>query len=119
MSRTASGAVTLVIAIGAIVPLVAQSRPQPGIKLPLSQLRGQMFHVSAGRRLKPAAWPAGARVAVGLSFDIDNATATLAAGNLDYELLSRGEYGAVDGLPRILRLLEEHKVPASFFIPAV
>ena len=93
--------------------------PQPGTRLTLDQLRGQMFHVSAGRRLKPAAWPAGARVAVGLSFDIDNATATLAAGNLDYELLSRGEYGAVDGLPRILRLLEEHKVLASFFIPAV
>jgi peptidoglycan/xylan/chitin deacetylase (PgdA/CDA1 family) len=28
-------------------------------------------------------------------------------------------YGAVDGLPRILRLLERQNVPASFFIPAV
>jgi peptidoglycan/xylan/chitin deacetylase (PgdA/CDA1 family) len=43
----------------------------------------------------------------------------LSQGNLDYEVLSRGEYGAVDGLPRILRLLDTHKVPASFFIPAV
>jgi peptidoglycan/xylan/chitin deacetylase (PgdA/CDA1 family) len=97
----------------------APADPLPGTKLTLDQLRGQMFHVSAGRRLKPASWPNGARVAVGLSFDVDNATATLSTGNLDYEVISRGEYGAVDGLPRILRLLEKHQLPASFFIPAV
>jgi peptidoglycan/xylan/chitin deacetylase (PgdA/CDA1 family) len=91
----------------------------PGTRLALDEIHRQMFHVSAGRRLKPASWPGGARVAVGLSFDVDNATATLATGNLDYESLSRGEYGAVDGLPRILRLLERQQVPASFFIPAV
>ena len=78
-----------------------------------------MFHVGAGRRLKPASWPGGHRVAVALSFDVDNATMALSQGNLDYEVLSRGEYGAVDGLPRILRLLDTHQVPASFFIPAV
>jgi peptidoglycan-N-acetylglucosamine deacetylase len=99
--------------------LVAQARPQPGTKLPLSQIEAQMFHVSAGKRLKPAAWPNGARVAVGLSFDVDNATAELATGNLISESISRGEYGAVDGLPRILRLLDKHQIPASFFIPAV
>jgi peptidoglycan-N-acetylglucosamine deacetylase len=38
---------------------------------------------------------------------------------LNYEVISRGEYGAVDGLPRILRLLEKHRIPSSFFIPAV
>ena len=76
-----------------------------------------MFHVSAGKRLK-GPWPNGARVAVGLSFDVDNATATLSTGNLDYEILSRGEYGAVDGLPRILRMLDRQQVPSSFFIPA-
>jgi peptidoglycan/xylan/chitin deacetylase (PgdA/CDA1 family) len=78
-----------------------------------------MFHVSAGRRLRPASWPGDARVAVGLSFDVDNASAALSTGNLDYEILSRGEYGAVDGLPRILRTVERHQVPSSFFIPAV
>jgi peptidoglycan/xylan/chitin deacetylase (PgdA/CDA1 family) len=97
----------------------AQGRPQPGTKLPLDQVSAQMFHVSAGKRLKPAAWPNGARVAVGLSFDVDNATADLATGNLISESISRGEYGAVDGLPRILRLLDKHQLPASFFIPAV
>lgn len=95
------------------------TNPLPGTKLTLEELRQQMFHVSAGRRLKPASWPGGARVAVSLSFDVDNATATLSQGVLDYEVISRGEYGAVDGLPRILRLLAKHQVPASFFIPAV
>ena len=93
--------------------------PLPGTKLSVEQLRQQMFHVSAGRRLKPTSWPNGARVAVGLSFDVDNATATLSTGNLDYEVISRGEYGAVDGVPRLLRMLDRQQVPASFFIPAV
>jgi len=91
--------------------------PLPGTKLSIDQLKAQMFHVSAGRRLK-GPWPNGAKIAVGLSFDVDNATATLSTGNLDYEILSRGEYGAVDGLPRILRVLDRQQIPASFFIPA-
>ena len=96
----------------------ARPDPLPGTKLSVDQLKAQMFHVSAGKRLKPA-WPNGAKVAVGLSFDVDNATATLSTGNLDYEIISRGEYGAVDGLPRILRLLDRQQISASFFIPAV
>src|SRR3954471_9525487 len=96
----------------------ARADPLPGTKLSIDQLKAQMFHVSAGKRLK-GAWPNGAKVAVGLSFDVDNATATLSTGNLDYELLSRGEYGAVDGLPRLLRILDRQQLPASFFIPAV
>ena len=95
----------------------ARPDPLPGTKLSIDQLKAQMFHVSAGRRLK-GPWPNGAKIAVGLSFDVDNATATLSTGNLDYEILSRGEYGAVDGLPRILRILDRQQVPASFFIPA-
>ena len=96
-----------------------QANPLPGTKLSIEELRKQMFHVSAGRRLKPQSWPGGARAAVSFSFDVDNATATLSQGALDYEVISRGEYGAVDGLPRILRLLDKHQLPASFFIPAV
>ncbi|HEX4916242.1 MAG TPA: polysaccharide deacetylase family protein, partial [Vicinamibacterales bacterium] len=101
------------------LPPPAETRPDPlpGVKLSVDELKAQMFHVSAGKRLK-AAWPNGARVAVGLSFDVDNATATLSTGNLDYEILSRGEYGAVDGLPRILRMLDRQQIPSSFFIPA-
>jgi peptidoglycan/xylan/chitin deacetylase (PgdA/CDA1 family) len=101
---------------GGSSPLPAQ---QPGTRLPLDELRKQMFKVSAGRRLKPSAWPSQNRVAVALSFDVDNATTSLRSGDLGSEPLSRGEYGAVDGLPRILRLLAKQKVPASFYIPAV
>ena len=97
----------------------AKPNPLPGVTKSLDELRAEMFHVGAGKRLKPAEWPGGNRVAVALSFDVDNATMALSQGNLDYEVLSRGEYGAVDGLPRILRLLDTQKVPASFFIPAV
>jgi peptidoglycan-N-acetylglucosamine deacetylase len=118
-------AVTLAIALAACAqsaetPAAAQEPrpdPLPGTKLSIDQLKAQMFHVSAGRRLK-GPWPNGARIAVGLSFDVDNATATLSTGNLDYEILSRGEYGAIDGLPRLLRLLDRQQIPASFFIPA-
>ncbi|HYE86386.1 MAG TPA: polysaccharide deacetylase [Vicinamibacterales bacterium] len=105
---------------GPATPASAQeprTDPLPGTKLSVDQLKAQMFHVSAGKRLK-ATWPNGAKVAVGLSFDVDNATAALSTGTLDYEILSRGEYGAVDGLPRILRMLDRQQVPASFFIPA-
>ena len=91
----------------------------PGLNLGLDELRAQYTHFGAGRRLKPKAWPDGARVAVALSFDIDNATVPLSRGQLGSEDLSRGMYGAIDGLPRILRLLDDQSVPASFFIPAV
>ena len=118
-------AVTLAVGLAACArspetPAAAQEArpdPLPGTKLSVDQLKAQMFHVSAGKRLK-GAWPNGAKIAVGLSFDVDNATATLSTGNLDYEILSRGEYGAVDGLPRLLRILDRQQVPASFFIPA-
>lgn len=113
------GAALLMAAIAPAIQAQQPANPLPGTKLSLEQLRSQMFHVSAGRRLKPSSWPGGAKVAVSLSFDVDNATATLSQGVLDYEVLSRGEYGAVDGLPRILRLLDKHQAPASFFIPAV
>jgi peptidoglycan/xylan/chitin deacetylase (PgdA/CDA1 family) len=92
--------------------------PQPGTKLSVDQLKAQI-RVTAGRRLRPESWPNGARVAVALSFDVDNMSASLARGDLAPGVLSRGEYGAVDGLPRILRLLDKHQLPASFFIPAV
>jgi peptidoglycan-N-acetylglucosamine deacetylase len=123
MSRTVTVLAVLVLAVAGVrLPIAAQpaqTNPLPGTKLSLEDLRKQMFHVSAGKRLKPPSWPGGNRVAVSLSFDVDNATATLSTGTIDYEVLSRGEYGAVDGLPRILRLLDKHQLPASFFIPAV
>jgi peptidoglycan/xylan/chitin deacetylase (PgdA/CDA1 family) len=102
----------------------AQTRPAPaniwpGIGLSLNELKAQYQHYYVGKRLKPKKWPNGARVAVALSFDIDNSTPTLGLGIWGSEPMSRGQYGAVDGLPRILRVLDKENVPASFFIPAV
>src|SRR5215469_7870840 len=100
----------------------AQSPPpvsMPGLNLSLDELKAQYTHFAVGKRLKPKVWPNGARVAVALSFDIDNATVPLSRGQLGSEDLSRGMYGVIDGLPRILRLLDDQSVPASFFIPAV
>jgi len=114
-------AVTLPSCAAPSTPAAAQEArpdPLPGTRLSIDQLKAQMFHVSAGKRLKPT-WPNGAKIAVGFSFDVDNATATLSTGTIDYEIISRGEYGAIDGLPRILRLLDRQQIPASFFIPAV
>src|SRR5689334_8060566 len=73
------------------------SAKQPGTNLSVDQLKAQMFHLSAGRRLKPPSWPNNAKVAVSLSFDVDNATTQLRSGDLGSEVMSRGEYGAVDG----------------------
>lgn len=107
------------------VPRIAHGQEQtgisqfPGARKSIDTLKQEFFHVSAGKRLRPKSWPNGARAAVGLSFDVDNASALLGRGDLRLEGLTRGEYGAVDGLPRVLRVLDARNVPASFFIPAV
>lgn len=93
--------------------------PFPGISMSLDELKTEYQHLYVGKRLKPRKWPNGARVAVALSFDMDNSTTTLARGTPGSEPMTRGQYGAIDGLPRILRVLDKEKVPASFFIPAV
>lgn len=120
---------TLALALALLAALAYQSmgvtaqapapNTQPGTRLSLDELKKQMFRVSVGRRIHPAAWPNGARMAVALSFDVDNATTSLRSGDLGSEPLTKGEYGAVDGLPRILRMLKRQNVPASFYIPAV
>jgi peptidoglycan/xylan/chitin deacetylase (PgdA/CDA1 family) len=75
--------------------------------------------VRAGRQLLPGGWPAGAVVAVGVSFDVDHETPWLRDGDLGPSGLSYGEFGSRRGLPRILDLLDTHSIPATFFIPAV
>jgi peptidoglycan-N-acetylglucosamine deacetylase len=84
-----------------------------------AELRQIVGRARAGRNLTPESWPGGARVAVGLSFDLDNETGSLRDGRHSPSLLSQGEYGSRAGLPRVLALLERHQIPASFFIPAV
>jgi peptidoglycan/xylan/chitin deacetylase (PgdA/CDA1 family) len=75
--------------------------------------------VRAGRDLTPDNWPGGARVAVLLSFDVDNETIWLRNGDTNVGGLSQGQYGARVGLGRVLDLLEEQDISASFFGPAI
>jgi peptidoglycan/xylan/chitin deacetylase (PgdA/CDA1 family) len=81
--------------------------------------RGHVERVRAGRSLLPPSWPGGARVAVALSFDSDHETIPLRDGETRPGKLSQGEYGARVGVPRILALLAEFGIPASFFVPGV
>jgi peptidoglycan/xylan/chitin deacetylase (PgdA/CDA1 family) len=58
------------------------------------------------------------RVAVAFTFDFDAESAWLGSFKVDTpSALSRGAYGANEGVPRILRLLERYNLPATFFIP--
>ncbi|MEQ9297800.1 MAG: polysaccharide deacetylase [Cyclobacteriaceae bacterium] len=75
--------------------------------------------VRAGRDLTPDVWPEGGKVAVLLSFDVDNETVAWWDGEPTATDLSRGEYGSRVALKRVVDLLESKDVPASFFIPAL
>jgi len=81
------------------------------------QIRQTVGTARMGKKLTPKVWPNGARVAVCLSFDVDNEL--LQRANPLPVPLSVGEYGATTGLPRILDLLDRRQVPATFFIPAM
>lgn len=119
--RLLAGAMLAFLTVAASGPAGAQApapQPQPWT-LGEAQIREIVGRVRAGRDLTPKAWPNGARVAVGLSFDFDNETVTLRDGRDSVSQLSQGEYGARAGLPRVLDLLRRHQVPASFFVPAV
>jgi peptidoglycan/xylan/chitin deacetylase (PgdA/CDA1 family) len=106
--------------VAAAFPLGQQTpATAPPWTLTEAQVREIVGRVRAGRDLTPKSWPGGARVAVGLSFDLDNETGTLRDGGTSPALFSQGEYGSRAGLPRVLALLRTHEIAASFFVPAV
>ena len=82
---------------------------------PEAHWRNIVNHVRAGRTLRPAAWPGGARCAVAFSFDSDHETNELREGGESIGKLSQGQYGNRQGGPRILDILHRHAVPASFY----
>ncbi len=91
----------------------------PGWEWSWERIEETVDEVRAGRDLTPASWPGRARVAVLLSFDVDNETISLRYGEPTIGGLSQGQYGARRGLERVVSLLDEYEIPASFFIPAV
>jgi len=58
-----------------------------------------------------------ARHLVCLSFDFDAMSGFIARGLDSPTPLSRGEFGADVGAPRILALLKKYRIPASWYIP--
>ena len=117
---------TLILTL-ALVPslLAAQSQPvpvttaKPGWQWTLDSAMTVVNTVRAGRSLQPAAWPNGAKVAVALSFDVDNETIALRFGEPNAGSLSMGQYGSRQGLRRVVQLLDKNRIPATFFIPSV
>lgn len=65
-------------------------------------------------------WPGGARAAVALTFDVDAEAPWLGAdpANADrLTLLSDSRFGVNRGLPRVLDVLDEFDIPATFYVP--
>ncbi len=93
--------------------------PKPGWQWTMDSVRTVVNAVRAGRSLAPATWPGGARVAVLLSFDVDNETIPIRFGEPTVGTLASAQYGARRGLGRLVRLLDSQRIPASFFIPSV
>jgi peptidoglycan/xylan/chitin deacetylase (PgdA/CDA1 family) len=106
---------------GLLIPMAifGQQPAQPGIHWTDEQIRAAVAPVRVGRKLTPATWPGNARVAVCISFDVDNESYLLASGETSPTTLSAADFGAETGLPRILEMLDRHQIPATFFIPAV
>ena len=104
----------------ACLPLSAVAEDErPSWEWTDAEIEAAVNKVRAGRDLNPDHWPGGARVAVLLSFDVDNETVWLRNNDTNVGGLSQGQYGARVALGRILALLDEHSISATFFGPAV
>lgn len=57
------------------------------------------------------------RCTVLLTFDFDAESSKVAKGNISPTPISQGQYGAQVGLPRLLTLLAQYDIKATFFVP--
>ena len=70
-------------------------------------------------RVTEPGWPHGARAACAFTFDLDAETLWLARGVTESPSRSpQGTFGVLEALPRILDLLRQAEIRASFFVPA-
>jgi peptidoglycan/xylan/chitin deacetylase (PgdA/CDA1 family) len=93
-------------------PLEPWQWPEPHWRKLVNQVR-------AGRSYRPQRWKNGARCAFALSFDSDHETNELRDGGKSIGRMAWGQYGNRVGVPRILKILKTHGIPATFYVPAV
>jgi peptidoglycan/xylan/chitin deacetylase (PgdA/CDA1 family) len=72
------------------------------------------------RPADPVTWPEGKTAAAAFSFDIDAESAVLwqtphVADRMS--VMSHQAYGPLVGVPRLLGLLEKHRIRSTFFVP--
>ena len=100
--------------------VVAQDDPEkPVWQMSLEEVREITDPSGTGRDLSPPVWPGDARAAFLFSLDVDNEPARLVSGERDRAALSVREFGARRGIGRIVKILDEHEVPATFFTPVL
>jgi len=77
----------------------AQKEP-PSWQWSWEKIQATVDKVRAGKDLTPRSWPNNSKVAVGLSFDVDNETPSLRDYRLSPSELSQGEYGSRAAMKR-------------------
>ena len=68
----------------------------------------------------PVSWPGGRAAAAAFTFDVDAESAVLwgSPGNAErMSVMSHQAYGPLVGVPRLLGLLERHRIRSTFFVP--
>jgi len=111
----------LLIVIGMMSAAFGQEDKEAGEpwEWSLEKVHSLVGNVRAGKDLTPESWPGGARVAVALSFDFDSETNALRDKDISPGVFSQGEYAARAAIPRILALMDNVDISATFFVPAV
>ena len=100
-------------------PGESQATTQPGTLWSDEKILDTVNAVSMGPTLLPKVWPNHARVAVLITFDDDTQAPLLRDGTTEPTALSASDYGAQTGTPRLLKILDRHKIPATFFVTGV
>jgi len=97
----------------------SQMTSQPGTLWSDERILETVAAVSMGPKLLPPSWPNNAHVAVLITFDDDTQAPLLRDGTTEPTALSASDYGAQTGTPRLLEILDRHKIPATFFVTGV
>ncbi len=95
-------------------PAQSVLRSPAALSGPDQKLLDTVNTVAMGQKLLPKSWPNSARVAVMLTFDDDTQSYLMRDGITEPTALSATDYGAQTGTPRLLEILDRHKVPATF-----